>query len=43
MIICIILIPLLAGILVPVLPFRKRSHKEIFLEGAVILNRILVW
>ena len=43
MIICIILIPLLAGILVPVLPFRKRSHKEIFLEGAVILNSILVW
>lgn len=43
MIICVILIPLLAGILVPLLPFRKRCHKEIFLEGAVILNSILVW
>ncbi len=43
MIICIILLPIIAGILVPLLPFRKRSHKEIFLEGAVILNSILVW
>lgn len=43
MIICIILLPIIAGILVPLLPFRKRCHKEIFLEGAVILNSILVW
>lgn len=43
MIICIILIPIITGILVPLLPFRQRSHKEIFLEGAVILNSILVW
>lgn len=43
MIICIILLPIIAGILVPLLPFHKRCHKEIFLEGAVILNSILVW
>lgn len=43
MIICIILLPIIAGILVPLLPFSKRCHKEIFLEGAVILNSILVW
>ncbi len=43
MIICIILLPFIAGILVPLLPFRQRCHKEIFLEGAVILNSILVW
>lgn len=43
MIICIILIPIIAGILVPLLPFRKRCHKEVFLEGAVILNSVLVW
>lgn len=43
MIICVILLPIIAGILVPLLPFRKRCHKEIFLEGAVILNTILVW
>ena len=38
-----ILIPFIAGILVPLLPFKKRSHWEIFLECAVILNSILVW
>ncbi|MCM1123275.1 MAG: proton-conducting membrane transporter [Eubacterium sp.] len=43
MIILVILIPFIAGILVPLLPFQKRSHMEIFLEGAVILNSILVW
>lgn len=43
MIILVILIPLIAGILVPLLPFKKRSHWEIFLECAVILNSILVW
>ncbi len=43
MIICIILLPLIAGILVPLLPFRKRWYKELFLESAVVLNSILVW
>ena len=43
MIICIILLPIIVGILAPLLPFRQRSHKEIFLEGAVVLNSILVW
>lgn len=43
MIILVILIPFIAGILVPLLPFKKRSHMEIFLECAVILNSILVW
>lgn len=43
MIILVILLPFIAGILVPLLPFKKRSHWEIFLECAVILNSILVW
>ena len=43
MIILVILIPFIAGSLVPLLPFKKRSHWEIFLECAVILNSILVW
>ncbi|MCD7725421.1 MAG: proton-conducting membrane transporter [Clostridiales bacterium] len=43
MIILVILLPLIAGILVPLLPFKKRSHWEIFLECAVVLNSILVW
>ena len=43
MIILVILIPFIAGILIPLLPFKKRSHWQIFLECAVILNSILVW
>ena len=43
MIISVILIPFIAGILVPVLPFQKRWQKEVFLETAVVFNSILVW
>ncbi len=43
MIILVILIPILAGALVPILSFKKRWHMEAFLECAVILNSILVW
>ena len=43
MILSVILIPVIAGILVLLIPFKKRSHMEIFLESMVILNSILVW
>lgn len=43
MIILVILIPIIAGALVPMLSFKKRCHMEVFLESAVILNSILVW
>lgn len=43
MVISVILIPFIAGILVPLLPFRKRWQKEIFLETAVVVNSFLVW
>ncbi len=43
MIMAVILIPVAAGILVPILPFKKRSHMELFLESMVILNSVLVW
>lgn len=43
MIISVILIPFIAGSLVPLLPFRKRWQKEVFLEAAVVVNSILVW
>lgn len=43
MIILVILIPFIAGILVPLIPFQKRRQKEVFLETAVVLNSILVW
>ncbi|MDO4188030.1 MAG: proton-conducting transporter membrane subunit [Lachnospiraceae bacterium] len=38
-----ILIPFIAGAFVKAFPFKKRAHKEIFLETMVILNSILVW
>ncbi len=43
MIMLVILIPVLAGVLVPLLPIKKRSHMELFLETMVILNSLLVW
>ncbi len=43
MIISVILIPIITGILVPVIPFGKRWQKELFLEAAVVINSILVW
>lgn len=39
----VILIPVITGILVPLLPFRQRKHMEIFLESLVVLNSLLVW
>lgn len=42
MILWVIFIPIIAGVLVSLIPFQKRSHMEIFLEGAVILNSFLV-
>lgn len=42
MILMVILIPVIAGVLVSLIPFQKRSHMEIFLEGAVVLNSFLV-
>ncbi|MCM1120995.1 MAG: proton-conducting membrane transporter [Eubacterium sp.] len=43
MTILVILIPLIAGILATMIPFRKRVHWALFLECAVILNSVLVW
>lgn len=43
MIILVILIPIIAGALVPLLSFQKRWHMEVFLESVIILNSILVW
>ena len=38
-----ILIPVLGGALVPVLPFRKRIHMEIYLETLMTVTSLLVW
>lgn len=42
MILLVIFIPIIAGMLVSLIPFQKRSHMEIFLESAVVLNSFLV-
>lgn len=39
----VILIPVITGILIPLLPFKKRKHMEIFLEAVIIGNSLLVW
>lgn len=39
----VILIPVITGVLIPLLPFRKRKHMEIFLEAVIIGNSLLVW
>lgn len=43
MIMLIILIPILTGILIPLIPFKKRFHMEVFLEAMVVINSVLVW
>lgn len=43
MILAVVLIPIIAGFLIPLLPFKKRSHMEWYIEALVILNSILVW
>lgn len=43
MILIIVLLPLIAGILVPLLPFKSRKQMMFFIETAVIINSILVW
>lgn len=43
MILLIILIPILTGILIPLIPFKKRLHMEVFLETMVVINSVLVW
>lgn len=43
MMLIVILVPVITGVMIPFLPFKQRKHMEIFLEGLVILNSLLVW
>ncbi len=43
MLLTVILLPVVAGVLVSVLPFKKRRHMEVFLETLVVLNTLFVW
>lgn len=39
----VVLFPMAAGVLVPVLPFKNRTRMMIYIEGAVLLNSVLVF
>jgi len=39
----VVLIPLVSGLLVPVLPFKSRRALLVFMEAAVVLNSVLVF
>lgn len=39
----VVLIPILGGILIPLIPFKNRNHMAIYTEALVLLNSILVW
>ncbi len=39
----VILIPILGGALVPLIPFKKRNHRLVFIETIVIINSMLVF
>lgn len=43
MMVIVVFLPFLAGIAVPLIPFKKRTHMGVFLESAVILNSLLVY
>ena len=43
MILLVIAIPIIAGVLISMIPFKERRHMEFFLETLVILNSLLVW
>lgn len=43
MLFVVIVLPIFSGILIPVLPFKKRRYMEIFIEAMVLLNTLFVW
>lgn len=43
MLFVIVLIPVMWSILIPMLPYKKRSHMMIFVETVVLITSILVW
>lgn len=43
MILLVIAIPIIAGVLISLIPFKERRHMEFFLETLVIFNSLLVW
>ena len=42
-IIVAILLPIIGGILIPLLPFQKRNHMLIYIEAFVLVTSVIVW
>jgi len=43
MLFIVILLPMLTGVVFPILPIKKRSYRLLFLEILVVLNSVFVW
>lgn len=43
MLLTVILLPIISGLLIPLIKWNKRSHMEIFILTAVIINSLLTW
>ncbi|MBQ0027905.1 MAG: proton-conducting membrane transporter [Lachnospiraceae bacterium] len=43
MLLAVILLPMITGLFVPLIKWKKDSHRELFIETLVIINTILVW
>ena len=43
MLLVVVLLPFIAGALIPLLPFKNRKQMMFFIETAVVINSILVW
>lgn len=39
----VVLLPILFGVLIPLLPFKERRHMMIYVEGIVFVTSLLVW
>ncbi len=43
MILAVILLPIITGVLLPVLPFQSKKQRDLFNEIIVVINTIMVW
>ena len=43
MILAVILLPIITGVLLPVLPFQSKKQRDLFNEIMVVINTIMVW
>lgn len=41
--VAVVLLPILGGVLIPLLPYKNRTQMMIYIEGIVLINTLLVW